>query len=315
MKENFFFSERFDFSDVVGEGKIISFGIGPNNEAILLVTSAQNEKFSHRHEEKGFARFPLSRAQKNYPVTFFRFNGRELLQKTELAEIETTFPKAQPLPNEEILLVGLRCDYRDGDPEKNAVVYAKDGKILRQFVLGDGINDVQTTNDGLIWVSYFDEGVFGNFGWNEPMGSSGLNCFNSTGQLVWQFQPPDRFDSICDCYSLNVAQDTAWACYYTDFPLVKIDSSKQVEGWKNEICAANALAVNSKCVLFWGGYQEQSTRCVLQNFGDQILIGQREISLNLPDGLDIDGANIIGRGSILHAFAGKKWLSFDINSI
>jgi hypothetical protein len=92
--------------------------------------------------------------------------------------------------------------------------------------MGDGINSVQTTDEGMIWTSYFDEGVFGNYRWNQPMGASGLNCFDSAGRILWEFKPPAGFDSICDCYSLNVANNAVWTCYYTDFPLVKIDADK-----------------------------------------------------------------------------------------
>jgi hypothetical protein len=33
--------------------------------------------------------------------------------------------------------------------------------LKREFLLGDGIEDVQTDRKGHIWVAYFDEGVFG----------------------------------------------------------------------------------------------------------------------------------------------------------
>ena len=313
MEEKFLFTQRADFSEIVGKNKIIASSIGPNNEAVLLAVSPQYERIAFGREEKNLAIFPLSKAKKFYPATFFRLDGVEILQKTELSEVEVAFPSVQPLPNGEILLVGARCNYRNGDPEKNALVFDKEGKILRRFVLGDGINDVQTTGDGLIWVSYFDEGIFGNFGWNEPMGSSGLNCFDSTGQIIWHFKQPDGFDSICDCYALNVTRNAVWACYYTDFPLVKINSDKQVQGWKNEIGGASSLAVNDGCVLLWGGYGEKRTRCVLQNFGNQVLTNAREFTLNLPNGFDLKGTKFIGRESTLHAFTDKVWFAFDAN--
>ncbi|WP_176444820.1 hypothetical protein [Paenibacillus herberti] len=40
----------------------------------------------------------------------------------------------------------------------------------REFLLGDGIQSVQVTDKGIIWTSYFDEGVFGNNGWDKPIG-------------------------------------------------------------------------------------------------------------------------------------------------
>ena len=38
----------------------------------------------------------------------------------------------------------------------------------------DGIASVQTTSDGCIWTSYYDEGVFGNNGWVMPLDSEDL---------------------------------------------------------------------------------------------------------------------------------------------
>jgi hypothetical protein len=151
-----------------------------------------------QNEQKAFATFPHSKAETHYPVTFLRLEDGELLQRSNLSEVELAFPSVQPLPNDEILVVGPRCHYRNGDPEKNAVVFDADGKILRRFVLGDGIQNVQTTTDGLIWVSYFDEGVFGNYGWERPMGAPGLICFGPGGEILWEFAPPPGFDSICD---------------------------------------------------------------------------------------------------------------------
>jgi hypothetical protein len=167
----------------------------------------------------------------------------------------------------------------------------------------------------MIWASYFDEGVFGNYGWNQPMGASGLICFDSAGRILWEFNPPTGFDSICDCYALNVAKNAVWACYYTDFPLVKIDSDKRVQGWKNDVGGASALAVDGRRALLWGGYGEKRSRCVVQDIGSEALIHSREIEIGLPSGFELMGAKVIGRGSTLHAFAANSWFTFDMGQI
>lgn len=316
MSEQFQFEQRADFSAVIGKNKITASSIAANGEAVLLTVAPEFEKTAFgREERKGFAIFPFSKAKRSYPATFVRFNGREVLQKTDLAEVEVAFPSVQPLPNGEVLLVGARCHYRNGDPEKNASVFSQDGKLLRRFVLGDGINNVQTTCEGMIWVSYSDEGVFGNCGWNQPMGAPGLICFDSTGRIDWEFKPPDGFDSICDCYSLNIARNGVWACYYTEFPLVKIDSDKQVRGWKNEVGGASALVVDGRHALLWGGFGEKRTKCVVQDIGGEALACSRELTLRLPDGSDLMGAAVVGRDSTLHAFIGNAWFFFDLNQV
>lgn len=316
MKTHFQFSQRADFSSIVGNDKIIASNIGPRGEAVLLTIAPENKEAPFgRDEQKGFAIFPLSKTKHHFPATFIRFDGNEVIQRVELSEIELSFPAVQPLPNGEVLLVGARCRYRDGDPERNAAVFGASGKVLRQFVLGDGINGVQTTVEGKIWVSYFDEGVFGNYGWNQPMGSTGLICFDSAGGIEWEFKPPVGFDIICDCYASNVARDAVWACYYTDFPLVRIDSKLQVKGWKNNFRGPRAIAVDGRRVLLWGGYAEKRARCVVQDIRDDTLANSRELRIGLPPGLELSGATVLGRDSTLHAFARNSWWTFDMAQI
>jgi len=312
MSTSLRFKHRGDLSQILGNRKIISSGAGPNGEAAILAVTPDLEKEPFgREEQEGFASFPLSKARKPYPALFMRFDG-EVIQETELHGVDSAFPFIQPLPNGEILVVGGRCHYRKGNPEKNASVYAPDGRLSRQFVLGDGINGVQTTSDGTIWVSYFDEGVFGNFGWDKPLGSSGLVCFDPTGEIVWEFQPPDGVDAIADCYAFNVAEDSVWACYYTEFPVVKIDSKKKVWAWKNNIPGANAIVADRGRVLLWGGYGEQRSSCMLQEINGEVLETPLELTPSLPPGFDFSSTSFVGRGSVLHAFSGNHWLTFDL---
>jgi hypothetical protein len=147
------------------------------------------------------------------------------------------------------------------------------------------------------------------------MGASGLICFDSSGHILWEFEPPSGFDSICDCYALNVAKNAVWACYYTDFPLVKIDSEKRVQGWKNEVGGASALAVDGGRALLWGGYGEKRSRCVVQDIGSDALVHSCEVEVNLPSGFELMGATVIGRDSTLHAFAANLWFAFDMGQI
>jgi hypothetical protein len=228
--------------------------------------------------------------------------------------MEQAHPTAQPLPNGEILVVGHRCHFRNGDPEKNVAVYDRNGSLLRRFVLGDGIQDVQTTRDGSIWVSYFDEGVFGNFGWNEPMGSPGIVCFDASGAKVWDFEAPPGFDTMADCYVMNVADDAVWGCYYTDFPVVRIDSQRKVRAWRNTIAGATAMAVDDWRVVLWGGYGEKRSRCVIQEYSKRDLELQklRGVSLRFPSEVESDKVRVIGRGAKLHAFAGARWYCWAI---
>ena len=89
-----------------------------------------------------------------------------------------------------------------------------EGGLLRSILLGDGIEDLQTTSAGQIWVSYFDEGIFGNLGWKRPVGSCGLRAFDSEGNSTFEFKPVSGLESIVECYALNVTSDSEAWCYY-----------------------------------------------------------------------------------------------------
>ena len=78
-------------------------------------------------------------------------------------------------------LAGVRG--RAGDEEdRNAHVYEADGTPAYSFHAGDAIADVEATERGSIWVSYFDEGVFGH----TPLGQAGLVCLDQGGRPIFR---------------------------------------------------------------------------------------------------------------------------------
>ena len=72
------------------------------------------------------------------------------------------FHFCQPLLDNELLLVCSRSRAVAGGGELNGRVFDEDGKFKQAYHLGDGIESMQTTSEGMIWTSFFDEGVFGN---------------------------------------------------------------------------------------------------------------------------------------------------------
>ncbi len=57
------------------------------------------------------------------------------------------------------------AEWRPEGGQYNAFLYAGDGVLERSACVGDGVEWAQTTRLGNVWVSYFDEGIFGNLGW------------------------------------------------------------------------------------------------------------------------------------------------------
>ena len=186
--------------------------------------------------------------------------------RSALVTDSTVFHHAQPLP-EGFLLVGARCWWTPDGPDKNAVVCDHVGRVLRRFTLGDGIQDVRTTADGTIWVSYFDEGVFGNYGWGgpgpEPIGASGLVAFDPSGRELFHYDPSAAGTGmISDLYALNVADREVWAYFYTEFPLVRIRDGAYTT-WSLGLAGAGALAVRFPHVLLYGGYERRDRVCLV----------------------------------------------------
>ena len=207
-------------------------------------------------------------------------NG-EVVAVTDIRDERFNVHDVQPLSESELLLVCCRSEYRGPDDfDKNARVYTFDGNFVRNFLLGDGIRCVQTTADGVIWTSYFDEGIFGNHGWSlpadettglvswngggnqrdlpfgSPVGVSGLVAWNAGGTKTFEYQPTAGLDIICDCYAMNVESNRdTWVYYYTEFPLVRIHNCRVEGHWKIPVKGCDAFAVSGQHALFAGGYR------------------------------------------------------------
>lgn len=299
--------------------KIASIAVGLNGEAIrLLVPRMYADALTGRIEQPGWASFPKTHTEMEYSAIVSISEG-PITREVRLSGLTETFPKIDVLAENEILVVAPRC-YRssDGSYDLNATIYDRNGEQQREFLLGDGIKHVQTDGRGNIWVGYFDEGVYGNLGWQSadaPIGIAGLSCFSQRGQKMWDFQPPEGFDHISDCYALNVANDGVWACYYTDFPIVFIDSAWRIRAWRTEIMGARALAVSRGKVLLYGGYGEQRTSCSLLELENGTARIIADVSLALPDDVDLSTATVLGRGGDLHVFHDDDRYRFSTDSL
>jgi len=201
----------------------------------------------------------------------------------------------------------------------SARIYTNDGQLQNEFAIGWAIG-AQISTSGEIWARYYDEAIVGAGiafyqGRTEPAieaQASGLGCFNRLGDLIYAYMPPPGFGHIFDCYALNVVQDVAWACYYADFPLVRVGPDKTPRAWSNDVAGASALALRDDQVLLFGGYEDLAKRCVLQSIDSNgKLTPLASFEAILPE--DADPSAVIGRGSKLCVVANAIWyeLSFD----
>lgn len=174
-----------------------------------------------------------------------------------LGRHKMNFHFIQPL-QDKILLLGSRTYYRADGPEQNAVIVDKQGTIYREMCFGDGIEDCIVTGDGRIITSYFDEGVFGNYGWDNPIGSCGLIAWDESGNVLWKAKHP-----IYDCYAMNIDDmGNLWFYYYDEFALVKTDFHSEVV-YKPDVEGATGFlfTTDSRHIIFDGGYNKHSEFC------------------------------------------------------
>ena len=163
-----------------------------------------------------------------------------------LGEYRSSYNHIQPI-GDHILLVDCRCRYNNGNPEKNARIISSAGEMIDSFCLGDGIQDVYVISDQTIVTSYFDEGIFGNLGWDTPIGSTGLIIWNDKREQICHAD-----HDICDCYAMNIdEQDNVWYYYYPDFKLVCLKSGEEKD-WNPHISGSDffILTEDRQSVIF-----------------------------------------------------------------
>lgn len=194
------------------------------------------------------------------------------------------------------------------DDGHNAHVFNRSGELLRSWHAGDAILDVQVSTDGQVWVSYFDEGIFGN----NPLSRQGLNCFNTCGErsLGYADTPRGKFElsNIIDCYALNVASNRdTWLCYYTDFPLVHLVEKqiREVFAPSPEMSGMHAFAVMRSSSLFVGGYRYKN-RIFWRDLNTK---RQFELEVVTEEGEALEWRYARGRGADLFLTNGLKvWM-------
>ena len=323
MPDELRFAAAGDFGRaLIRDEVIVAFSVGPSGEAIALAVAddAVATPFA-RDVQPGWASFPKAATDKPYDAALLVHDG-STIDRSDLRGLETAFPLVQLLPNDELLLAGARSRYRNDAPDQNGRVYGRHGELRREFVLGDGIEDVQATSDGRIWVSYGDEGVFGNYGWGEPggappIGASGLVRFDSHGTVQWEYRPPQHVDGIAHCYALNVEDDATWIYYYESFPLVRIARDGAVRAWDTRFNAgAHALAVAPPVLVFYGGHMDEEGRLIVCKLvGDRVEQVARADTV-VPRARDGKRAtNVVGRGPQLHALVENIWYRLDVRDL
>ncbi len=273
-----------NINELIAGSTYVQSSIGPNQELLLL---SFDRPFPYDRGQASPPSGPLV-----YKIHRLGRAGWELAQT--LGPSGKRYSFAQPLPSGRWLLVESRAG-RDNDA--NADIFGDSGTILSSFHAGDGIEHVQTTAGGEIWIGYFDEGVFGG----GELGQSGLVCLNEKGQPLLQYwseiAEPNALPSIDDCYAVNVsADDEVWVDYYSNFPLVRLRDKKLAHTWLNwPAKAVRSFAVDGNRLLMTPAYHREGP-FYLTNLQDSSI---EEIQLLDSAGQPLHFDHSFGRGPLL----------------
>lgn len=249
MSENIVARHLVDFETVIGDRNLITVTVGPQLNPIILSLGKLPD---YRRENSSGVSFAKKKSDTPNDYRIHYCEGEDWFS-VNLTPRPENFHFVQPIGDQEWLLVRGRSS---GGKDRNAHVFGAYGKHVRAFPAGDGIEDVQVTKDSKIWISYFDEGVYGDV----ELSQSGLVCLDQEGKQVFDFQSVcSEAGSIDDCYALNVCSNhDTWLCYYTDFPVVRLTDHKLAGIWQNiPVSGSHAFAVSNENVLFAGSYKNR----------------------------------------------------------
>jgi hypothetical protein len=246
------FHKRFEFSQLPTDWTVSHVAVGWNGSPLVLVEEGKPPYASTRTSTDARIAW-LNTPPKAHHLIYWE----GLAQRTVWFEKSTGILTLHAQPFGEGWLLG---EVRGG----RADVYDGTGRLQRTLDLGDASNDIQTTPNGKIWVSYFDEGVYGG----GPGSQQGIVCFDSSGQQIFKyfdFAEENNLPFIDDCYAMNVvSEDEVWLSYYSDFPLVSIRSFRLHRAWKDFGCMDRAFSLFEGAVVF--------PKCYTRNEGNSQLL-------------------------------------------
>lgn len=299
-----------------GDGYVrVSESVAADGALLFLFIEPDGEAAVTARTERGIGIFPVPRMDVPRRLRLVRAAGGGATTTIDLPPLTPTFPMVDMFPDGRVLVAGPRCSWRsETDFDRNgAVIDPKTGAVSR-ILLGDGIEDVFVDTRGRIWVGYFDEGVFGNFGWSDPgpspIGAAGLVCFAETGEKIWEYDQ-DRH-SISDCYALNVHGDEAAAFIYTDFPVCTVSGEFSRAWFDTGLAGCKAFAISGHRVLFSGQYSDSAHIGYRGVLNPDRPAEVEQVNFLHSDGTPVAAMRIIGRGNRLYFFATDAVFMADI---
>lgn len=162
------------------------------------------------------------------------------------------FPIIRQLTDNSFLI----ADSRTSNHTENCFIYDFKGNLLRQFFVGDGVQDIEILHDKII-VTYFDEGVYGDDGPN----NEGLVIFDFKGEILLKYKEKHGDQIISDCYCIcKHGTNRILFLPYTDFLLIELnlDNGEEIKYViPEEVKGSNGLTSTADSIIFHSPYEDK----------------------------------------------------------
>lgn len=282
---------------------LLSIAIGFDNDVLALFTKEQPPLID--------GCFPATVTEESYAYQVVHLkDGQKTILNLPLEK--WNYHYIQPIDDGNILLVGARSYYHDaGNIEENARVYDENGKFLRSFCLGDGIGHVYVTRNQEIWTGYFDEGVFGNYGWEEPIGSSGLVGWDATGRKIDSLEEDDEYH-VFECLALNGAVDGEIFFYFSIESQIGVRKEGRTTYYSPPDMGLQAFAIHEE-KFFAFGHIDELALYELDREGNTYTVSQK-IHLIKPNGELIQPQLLTNRENKLLFLDGSELYLYEATS-
>ncbi|MCG7342570.1 hypothetical protein MHZ92_00410 [Sporosarcina sp. ACRSL] len=282
----------------------LSIAIGHHNDIFVLLAKEQPPLIN--------GSFPATVTEESYSYQVIHLKDG---QKTVLHLPEETwnYHYILPIDDEHIMLVCARSYYHNAENiEENARVYDKNGHLIRSFCLGDGIEHVYVTKNQEIWTGYFDEGVIGNYGWEEPIGRSGLVGWDAFGHKLDSLEE-DKEYSIFECLALNSDADGRIWFYFSIDSKIGVRKEGRTVYYSLEGMGFQSFAVDGETVVGYQGRWGRRFLFELQLEGDEFKIVQN-IELIKPNGLPVEPQLVNNRENMLLFLDDDELYMYEVKS-
>ncbi len=231
--------------DIIGNYIFNNCSLGYDGEINLLFSKT---KLDNRSEDKCLYKIFPDKPQ-NYKLLIVMSSGIKIFSLTN--QTMNYSYASQVSKNEYLFVCPQAIFYNQNDFDKNCRIFNDEGNLIHEFTIGNGVDDIQINSRNEIWVSYSDEGIFGNYGWICPIGSSGLNCFNKNGDLIYEFSSQDEDSIVEDCTSLNVCSkdDVYFFGFAEKEYLAKLTNKKLMRQWHLPITSTPHFSIDYPLLL------------------------------------------------------------------